>query len=74
MSGILNKIKNMINPDQTEKAADKMEENVTDERVDQAADKVPGGEKAADKVPDDPGEKMADATREHVGDQDEKNP
>lgn len=72
MSGIINKIRQMISPEQADKAADQMEKHVTDERVDQAASRVPGGEKLANKVPDNPGEKMADTTREHFGEQGEQ--
>lgn len=70
MSGLLAKLKNMISPSHAEQAADAIEKNVTDERVDDALTRVPGGDQIADKVPDDVGEKAADATRSTFGEKD----
>ena len=50
--------------------ADQVEQNVTDERVGQALDAVPGAEAVADKVPENVGEKAADAIREAAPDDD----
>lgn len=68
MSGLLAKLKNMISPSQAEQAADAIEKNVTDEKVDQVVSKVPGGDQIAAKIPDNVGEKAADLTRDTFGD------
>lgn len=67
MSGLFNKAKSMLSGKNADKIADAVETNVTDERVDSVLGKVPGGEKLADKVPDNVGEKAGDAIREHLG-------
>ncbi|MFW6074875.1 MAG: hypothetical protein ACOC9Y_04720 [Chloroflexota bacterium] len=67
MSGLLDKLKRMISPERSDQAADKIEENVTDERVDNTLDRAPGGERAKEHVPDDVGQKAADKTRELGG-------
>lgn len=67
MSGWLDKIKSMISPSRGEQAADAIEKNVTDERVDSVMNRVPGGSKLADKVPDDINTKAADAVRDNFG-------
>lgn len=67
MSGWLDKIKNMISPSRGEQAADAIEKNLTDERVDSAMNRVPGGSNLADKVPDDINTKAADAVRDNFG-------
>lgn len=64
MSGLIDKIKNLISPDKGNQAADTIEEHVTDERIDQTLGKVPGGDQIADKVPDNVGEQAADLTRD----------
>jgi len=67
MSGLLAKAKALFSRERADQAADAIEKNVTDQRVDQALNKVPGGDKLADKVPDNVGQKAADAIREHAG-------
>jgi hypothetical protein len=67
MSGLIAKLKSMISPDRAEKAADTIEQNVTDQRVDDALKRVPGGDKVGEHVPDNVGEKAADATRDTFG-------
>ncbi len=64
MSGIIDKIKSMFSSEQANQVADAVEKNVTDERVDQVASKIPGADKVADKVPDNVGEKAAGAIRD----------
>jgi hypothetical protein len=68
MSGLIDKLKSLFTPDRANQAADAIEQNVTDERVDQALNRVPGSDRFADKVPDNVGEKAADAIRDHAGD------
>lgn len=68
MSGLLAKLKNMISPSHADQAADAIEKNVTDEKIDQVVSKVPGGDQIADKIPDNVGEKAADLTRDTFGD------
>ena len=70
MSGILNKIKNLITPDRADQAADAIEKNATEERVDSMLNRVPGGSNLADKTPDDLNTKAADAVRDNLGDKD----
>jgi hypothetical protein len=73
MSGLIAKIKGMFTSERADQAADAIEKNVTDERVDAAMSRVPGSERFADKVPDDIGEKAADAIRDAAGvDEDEE--
>jgi hypothetical protein len=72
MSGLIAKIKGMLSPDRANQAADTIEKNVTDERIDQGMQRVPGADRVADKVPDNVGEKAADAIRDHAGDKDDK--
>lgn len=72
MSGLIDKLKRMISPDNADKAADSIEENVTDERVDNAVNRAPGGEHVAGRVPDDVGQKAADKTREFGGVEDDE--
>jgi len=67
MSGLIDKIKSLFSPERADQAADQVERNVTDERVDQTMDRVPGGDRVADKVPDDVGGKAADAIRDAGG-------
>jgi len=67
MSGLLAKIKNMISPSHAEKAADTIEQKATDQRVDDTLNRVPGGDKVAEHVPDNVGEKAADMTRDTFG-------
>lgn len=64
MSGLIDKIKSLFTPDRADQAGDRVERNVTDERIDQAAGRVPGGERAAEHVPDDAGEQTADKIRD----------
>jgi hypothetical protein len=72
MSGLIAKIKGMFTSERADQAADAVEKNVTDERVDSAMSRVPGGERVADKVPDDVGEKAADAIRDAAGDDEDE--
>lgn len=68
--GLLDKVKNLgkkVDSDEINRAADAVEKNVTDERVDQAMKRVPGGDKLEGKVPDNVGEKAADKMREYGG-------
>ncbi|HLT21407.1 MAG TPA: hypothetical protein VKZ96_18270 [Thermomicrobiales bacterium] len=67
MSGLLAKIKSLITPDRANQAADAIEKNVTDQRVDQAMGRVPGADRFADRVPDNVGEKAADTIRDQAG-------
>lgn len=68
--GLLDKVKNLrkkVDSGQINKAADSIEKNMTDERVDQAMKRVPGGDKLEGRVPDNVGEKAADKMREYGG-------
>lgn len=67
MSGLIDKIKSLISPERADQAADQVERNVTDERVDSTLERVPGGDKVEDKVPDDVGEQAADKIRDAGG-------
>lgn len=67
MSGWFNKLRGKVSSEQAEKAADAIEKNVTEERVDSVLNKVPGGQSLADKTPDDIGERAADAVRSNLG-------
>ena len=69
MSGWLKKAKDAAS-DNSEKIADAIEENVTDERVDSVLNKAPGGKHLVDKVPDDLNTKAADAVRDNLGKKD----
>lgn len=68
MSGWLDKIKNMITPDRGNKAADGIEKHATNERIDSGLNRVPGGSRLGDKVPDDANVQAADAVRDNFGD------
>ena len=74
MSGLIDKLKSLFTPDRANQAADQIEKNVTDERIDQAMGRVPGADRFADRVPDNAGEKAADAIRDHAGTQDDERP
>lgn len=67
MSGLIDKIKSMLSPDRANQAADQVETHVTDERVDQAVSRAPGGQHVAGRVPDNVGEQAADKIRETGG-------
>lgn len=69
MSGWLDKIKNMITPQRGEQAADAIEKHATNERIDSALNRVPGGSRLGDKVPDDINTKASDEVRDNFGDQ-----
>ncbi len=66
--GIVDKIKDLFssNPSMVDKAADAVEQNVTEERTDQVLNKVPGGDKVDEYVPEDAGSKAADAMRDNL--------
>ncbi|CAN5593139.1 hypothetical protein BH23CHL2_BH23CHL2_36060 [soil metagenome] len=64
MSGLIDKIKSLFTPDRADQAADQVERNVTDERIDKTAGRVPGGERAAEHIPDNAGEQAADKIRD----------
>lgn len=75
MSGLISRVKQMFgkaDPGMVEKAASAVETNVSDERVDQALGHVPGGDRVRDHVPDNVGEKAADAMRDLAGDDQDK--
>jgi hypothetical protein len=72
MSGIIDKIKSMFTPDRADQVADQVEKNVTDERVGQVMDRVPGADRIAGSVPDNVGAKAADAIRDAGGVDDDK--
>jgi hypothetical protein len=67
MAGWIKKARDMVSPQHVEKAADAVEDNLTDARVDSVLNKVPGGKSLADKVPDDLNTKAADALRDNLG-------
>ena len=67
MSGWLDKIRRKISPSHGDKAADSIEKNVTDERVDSVLDRTPGGEHVAGRVPDDVGTQAGDTVRSNFG-------
>ena len=64
MSGLIDKIKSLFTSERADQAADQVERNVTDERINQATGRVPGGERAAEHIPDNAGEQAADKIRE----------
>ncbi|MEZ4521296.1 MAG: hypothetical protein R3A46_06595 [Thermomicrobiales bacterium] len=72
MSGLIDKIKAMLTPDRANQAADQVEKHVTDDRVDQAVRRAPGGQHVAGKVPENVGEQAADKIREAGGATDDK--
>jgi hypothetical protein len=72
MSGLIDKIKAMFSSERADQVADQVEENVTDERVGQVMERVPGGDQVAEKMPDNVGEKAADAIRDAAGDDETK--
>lgn len=67
MSGLIEKIKGLFTPDRADQAGDAIEQNVTDERVDNMLNRVPGGDRVADHVPENVGERAADAVRDAGG-------
>lgn len=75
MSGMFDKMKDLtdkIDPDMVDKAADAIEENVSDEMVQDTLKKVPGGDKIAEQVPEDVGDKVSDAARGLLGSKDDE--
>jgi hypothetical protein len=68
MSGWMKKARDMASPENVEKAADAIEENLTADKVDAVLEKAPGGKSLADKVPDDLNSQAADALRKNLGD------
>lgn len=72
MSGLIDKIKSLFSSERADQAANQVERNVTDERIDQATDRVPGGERAAEHVPDNAGGRAADKIREAGDEIDDK--
>lgn len=67
MSGLLKKIRDMISPSHADSAADAAEKHVTEERVDSAAGRVPGGSHLADRTPDDLNTRTGDTIRDNLG-------
>ena len=67
MSGLLKKLRQRISPSHADTIADAVEKNVTEERVDSAAERLPGGSTIADKTPEDLNTRAADATRGTLG-------
>lgn len=70
MSGWLNRLRGKVSPEHADKAADAVEENVTEERVDSVLNRVPGGKSLTDKTPDDIGKRAGDAVRSNLGSKD----
>jgi hypothetical protein len=71
MSGIIDKIKSMFTSERADQAADQVETHATDERIDDTVNRVPGGGAVAGRVPDNAGQKAADAIRDAAPDDDE---
>lgn len=67
MSGWLNKVRRRISPSHADKVADAVEEHATEERVDSVLERAPGGEKLADKTPDDLNTQAGGTVRNRLG-------
>ncbi len=70
MSGMFDKIKDKVDPDMVDKAADAVE-GIDKDTIDDVAKKIPGADKVTDKIPDDAGKQAADAARGLFGDKDD---
>lgn len=75
MSGLIGKIKGIFSS-QADTVTDLIDDHVTSERIDDVLDRVPGGDKIREHVPDDAGEKLGGAVRCFGGDppKDDKQP